>query len=195
MNNPLENFSEGNNNFWTYNPQYKIIFNNLYNKDKSKDKEHSSRIMWGILLSVHPKSDFYNLPNKDELIEKDFIKLKEFKWSDYQETIETIKDMFLSQAERSLANWEDYMKKRDAYLKTIRYYFDEYATDENGENVLSKLGNFVTIKGTAEQLDKAWLSSKAMWADYKSIMKDLKTEEEKKGKGNKKLSMMDGGDF
>jgi hypothetical protein len=194
MNNPLENFSEGV-NFWDFNPQYKIIFKDLYSKDKSKNKENSSRIMWGVLFLIHPKSDFYNLPNKEELLVKDFIKIKDFKWSDYQDLISIARDMFLSQAERSMANWEEYMKKRDDYLKNTRYYFDEYLTDENGENVLSKTGREITIKGTAEQLDKAWLSSKAMWSDYRTIQKEMKVEDEKKGKGNKMLSMGDGGDL
>lgn len=194
MNNPLDNYNETN-NFWDFNPQYKVIFKDIYTEDKSKGKDKSSKLMWGLILYSHPKSDFYNLPDKDILISRDIIGDKKFKWESYKNVLDRLREISLSQAEKSLDDWNHYMKKRDEYLKTVRYYFDEYMTDENGDNVLSKMGNFVTIKGTAEQLDKAWLSSKAMWADYGKIMKELFEEESKKGKGNKNLSESDKGEI
>lgn len=194
MRNPLENYNEEN-NFWDFNPQYKVIFKDLYSNDKSKGKEKTSRIMWGILLLIHPQSDFYNLPDKEELIKRDIVAIKGFKWETHIDIIDKVRDISLSQAEKSLDDWNQYMKKRDNYLKNTRYYFDEYALDENEDNRLSKTGNFITIKGTAEQLDKAWLASKAMWADYKKIQDDLKKEDQRKGKGNKEVSLSDKGEI
>jgi hypothetical protein len=81
------------------------------------------------------------------------------------------------------------MKKRDKYLRNTEYYFDKYDTDENGDNVYSKTGNLVTVKGTAEQLDKAWLSSKAMWKDYEGIQKLVEEENTKVNTKNKIQSL------
>jgi len=186
MRNPLEAF-DINNNFWTYNPEFKIPkpLYELYRKDTSRDKFHSSRIMWGILNYVYPKSMIYNLPNKEELIAKDLIKDTKFKWDDYADIIQIVKDMCLTQAQRSLVEWDEYMKKRDKYLRSTDYYFDQYATNDDGDNIITKTGNLVTIKGTAEQLDKAWLSSKAMWKDYESIQKLVEEEDSKLNNKNK----------
>jgi hypothetical protein len=44
--------------FWDEYPELKIPkeFNELYSKDKSKNKVNSSRIMWAIHLHSHPES-------------------------------------------------------------------------------------------------------------------------------------------
>lgn len=70
-------------NFWLFNPEMKIpeVFASLYKSDKSKNKEDSSRLMWGIYLIYHRKSKFYNLPleDKERLVAKDYLKNEKFK--------------------------------------------------------------------------------------------------------------------
>ena len=58
------------NSFWDEFPELKIpsTFNELYTKDKSKDKNKSSRIMWAIHLHSHPESKLSNLPDKEEVL-------------------------------------------------------------------------------------------------------------------------------
>jgi len=166
-------------NFWEYNQDYTVIFEQMYEADKSKDKTKSSRIMWAFYYLLNPKSDFYNLPNKRDLLKDRFIKDKTFKWEAYEAEEELFKHTMLTQAQRSLVSWDDFMKKRDAYLKGQEYYFDYI--DKDGK----------LVKGTAEQLDKAYGVTPKMYADYDKIMKELKEEEYKTGKGNKIKSLTD----
>jgi len=184
---------KGDENFWKMNPEFTIIFDNLYNKDKSKDKADSSKVMWAMYYRLHPESNFYNLPDKDMIIVTKFLKNPKFKWEDYDEVEVLFKNTILTQAERSLYEWNQFMMKRDKYLKNTEYYFDEYKTDENGDNVYSKTGNPILLKGTASQLDVALAATPKMFMDYGKIMKELKEERIKKGKGNKPLSASDAG--
>lgn len=166
-------------NFWELNPTYTIIFDELYNKDKSKDKKTSSKIMWAFYYLLTPKSEFYNLPDKRELLSNKFIQEKGFKWEDYEKDEYLFKQTALTQAQRSLVDWDEFMRKRDNYLKAQEYYFDYF--DKDGK----------LVKGTAEQLDKAYSVTPKMYSDYDKIIKNLKEEEYKTGKGNKIKSLTD----
>lgn len=172
------------NNFWEYNPQFLEIqpFKRLHKNDRTKDKNGTSSLMWAITLLYHPKSDLYNVTGKEEKILDTFFSIKPGgvdAWiTENKEYIEAFQDAALTQAEKSLVSWCEYMKKRDIYLKNTEYYFDQYKVDAFGNNVLSKTGQFVTEKGTAEQLDKAWGASKSMWADYEKIVKAVSEEED-----------------
>lgn len=182
---------KGDENFWKLNSNYKMIFDSFYQKDKSKDKEKSSKIMWALYFRLHPDSAYYNLPDKEAIIIEKFLKEKGFKWSDYDDIEIMFKDTILTQAERSLYEWNEFMKKRDKYLKNTDYYFDQYLTDENGDTVYSKTGKPVLVKGTADQLDKALMATPKIFMDYGVILKELKEDKIKKGKGNKPLSSSD----
>ena len=182
MRNLTENYNK-NSNFWEENPQLAVInpFKSLLKNDKSKGRLDSSNLMWAIALINHPKSDLYYVENKEDVIARDMLCIKDKDidkfWENNKSLVDSFKDACLSQAEKSLVDWYDYMRKRDIYLKNTEYYFDQYKTDNNGDNIVSKTGSFITEKGTAEQLDKAWGASKSMWADYEKITKTVKEEE------------------
>lgn len=180
-------------NFWELNPQYIAIFEdlNFYKKDKTKSKINASRVMWCMYLKLHPESAFYNMTNKEEFIKEKFLKDSKFNWEKYDEVEVLFKDNILSQAEKSLYNWNELMRKRDIYLKNKEYYFDEYATDENGDNIRSKTGRLIVLKGTADQLDKAQQVTIKYFNEYSKILKELNEEKLKRGKGNKPLSSSD----
>lgn len=182
---------KGTENFWEYNPDYKIVFDTLYNKDKSKNKEESSKIMWAMYHKMHQDSVFYNMKDKELEISTKFLKNPKFDWKKHEDVEIVFKDTILTQAERSLYEWNELMRKRDKYLKNKEYYFDEYATDENGDNIITKSGNFVTVKGTAEQLDKAQQVTIKYFNEYTKILKELTEEKLKRGRGNKPLSASD----
>lgn len=154
----------------------------------------SSNVMWAIALCYHPESDLYYLNDKEERV-FDMVKEKNFTLDDYQDHISVFKDMCLTQAQKSLTAWEEQMRKRDKYLKSQEYYFDQYLTDDNGDNVVSKTGKFIVIKGTADQLDKAYSTTPKMYSDYDKIKKELEREEQVKGKGGKNVSLSDSGDI
>lgn len=170
-------------NFWVLNPNFIMIFDDLYNKDKSKNKIESSRIMWSLYLVMHPSSDFYNLPDKRNLVVDKFLKLPKFKWDDYKKEEELFKDVGLTQAQRSLYDWNELMKQRMDYLKSQTYFFD----------YIDKQGKLV--KGTAEQLDRAFSATPKMYADYDKIVKSMQEEEYQTGRGNKIMSLTDAGEI
>ena len=67
-----ESIQYENKNFWEVNPQLVYIppFSELYNKDKSKNKEKSSKNMWRIFFMSDPDEDknkFYRIPEKERL--------------------------------------------------------------------------------------------------------------------------------
>ena len=183
MRNIVENYSPKN-NFWEYNPQFTLVhpFRKLWKSDRTKDKSSSSNLMWAIALIHHPKSDLYNVTGKEDKISDTVLGISganvEKYWEDNKEIVDAFIDSALTQAEKSLVSWCEYMKKRDIYLKNTEYYFDQYKTDKMGNNVLSKTGQYIVEKGTAEQLDKAWGASKSMWADYEKVMKAISEEED-----------------
>lgn len=188
--NVIEKWSPSN-NFWEILPEFKIIevFNSFCKLDASKNKVHSSNIMWAIAFCVRKESPMYNLPDKWTLAARDIIKDAGFKWDDTDGIVNMFKQVSLSQAERSLLAWEELMFKRDKYLKEQEYYFDQYAVDDNGDNITSKTGQFITVKGTADQLDKAFSTTPKMYSDFYKIKKEIEDDEIKRGKGNKVKSL------
>lgn len=169
------------NNFWK---EYQGIhlhsdFNDLYEKDKSKDKEASSKIMWAIYLFVHPESNLYNDPNKETTIVKTFLKDSKFKWENYENIIYAYKEIVLTPAEKALQNWNELMVMRDKQLKKL---YKEIFEEED-----RSLG--IKIMETA---DKMLANTPKMFADYAKIKKDY--EEEKTHKKGKTISSLSDSD-
>lgn len=164
--------------FWEEFSGLKIMepFATFRNKDKSKNKVDSSKVMWAIALAELHDSEWYNIPDKYEKLVTDFLKKKDHNWKDYEDLIVQFKAVELTQAERSLTAWNEMMAKRDKYLKSQDYYFDQFLLDDNGDNVVSKTGRNVEVKGTAEQLDKAYSTTPKMYADYEKIKKAIEEE-------------------
>ena len=178
----IGNYKEGA-NFWEYNPQYKVIMESLYSSDKSKNKERSSTIMWAIFFMVHPRSEFYNLPDKQTILARDFIKEPNFKWEKYKEVIDRVEEISLSQAEKSLVSWDKTLKKRDEFIHSQEFTLDNY--NEEGR----------LVKGTADQLDKMLANTNKLYQEYFKILKELKNEEDSRGKGNRPKSLSDSGEI
>jgi hypothetical protein len=186
----IDKYYKGN-NFWECFPEYKI----LDTFEEFSRKKISSNIMWAITFCMRKESPMYNLPNKWELAQKDIVKDNKFKWDDYEDIVSLFKQTCMSQAERSLLAWEELMVKRDKYLKNQEYYFDEYLTDENGDNVKSRMGQFIVKKGTADQLDRAFGVTPKMYSDFAKIKKEVIEDEIKRGRGNKVKSLSDSGEI
>jgi hypothetical protein len=188
----IDKYFKGN-NFWDVLPEFRAVdvFDRFYKGDKSNKHEYSSGIMWAITFCMRKESPMYNLPNKWELAAKDIANDEKIKWDKYEDIIYMFKQSYMTQAERSLLAWEELMFKRDKYLKEQRYYFDEYMVDDGGDNVKSRTGQFVTIRGTADQLDKAFSTTPKMYNDYHKIKKEIEDDEIKRGRGNKIKSMSD----
>lgn len=187
----IDKYYKGN-NFWESFPEFRVIevFDDFYKKDSSKNKTYSSDIMWAIVFCLRKESPMYNLPDKWDLAAKDIVH-ETINWDNYENIIGMFKSVHMTQAERSLLAWEELMFKRDKYLKAQEYYFDQYAVNEDGDNIVSKTGQFITVKGTADQLDKAFSTTPKMYSDYYKIKKEIEEDEIKRGKGNKPKSASD----
>lgn len=188
----IDKYFKGN-NFWDVNPEFRAIgvFDSFYMSDNSKKHEDSSSIMWAIAFCLRRESPMYNLPNKWILAGRDMVLIDDFDWSKYNYLTDEFRQTQITQAERSLLVWEELMWKRDKYLKEQRYYFDEYLTDDAGDNVKSRTGQLITLKGTAEQLDKAFSTTPKMYNDYYKIKKEIEDDDIKRGRGNKIKSASD----
>lgn len=161
------------NNFWELNPELVLIdeLGKLHFKDKSKKKEDSSRIMWAIYFAFNPESKFINLPNKLEILAKDYLKNPKFNWDEVKPQIEIYKNLVLSDAERALINWGEIMSLRDSSIKDLY----TKALQEGDIDELVKI-------------DKMLANTPKMFEDYKKIKKDY--EEEKVTKRGKKINSL-----
>jgi hypothetical protein len=169
------------NNFWKEFPQlvFAAPIQELYSSDKTKDKSYSSKMMWAIFLVFNPKSDYYNFPNKEEIVSRDFLKDNKFKWSTVSKITEFYKTGVLTTAEQSLATWNEMMQMRDKTLKDLYK-----AAAKNKEEGIRDL----------VEIDKMMSNTAKMFADYKKIKDDFDTEKTK-GKGSKVVSLADDDDI
>lgn len=150
------NFDIGS-NFWKSNPQLTIggAFKDLYDLDKSKDKETSSRIMWAIAFMYDPDSKFANIPTdkRAKIIEEDFLKIKNFSWDAYKAQVLMYLDCVLTPIERMALSMKKKLEERDKFLSETKYT--------------------VTL---AKDLDAIMSNTKKMYEYYKMIMDDLTKE-------------------
>lgn len=151
------------------------MFNDFYEKDTSKNKERSSKIMWAIALLVDPNDNnsFRNLLHDDKLkmIADNYIKEKNFSWVTYDDIIERYKKYVLSKHEYTLYVME---KKLEERLKLLN---DTMLTLEN-----------------ADLLDKLQLNMVKIKTEIKNLAKLLKEDDSNvKNKGDKKVGLLDSG--
>lgn len=146
------------NNFWSTHPLIKVhdIFNTLYKEDKSKGKENSSRIMWGITLYVSqdPQNTYKNLASKkrEDLIIKEVIKDPKFKFQDYKDELSFFEELVLTPAEKYMEDWKKMLEERKEFMKSIEYSLDTYKMKED---MLKNTKNiFEDYKKIQEELDK-----------------------------------------
>lgn len=172
------------NNFWDMHPELKIIeeFNKVYTADKSKQKSNSSRTMWAIDFAYNPESRFFNLPNKLDIISKDFLKDPKFKWESLDKVIDIYKNIVLSDAERALVSWNEIMGMRDKSLKKL--YKEALNVQHIGE-VDTKI---------LKEIDTMLANTAKLFDDYKKIKKDYEEDKIKK-KGKSIVSLTESGEI
>lgn len=171
------------NNYWEANVELLIIpeFDKAYHQDKSKNKQDSSTILWGIYYAYHPESKYYNLPNKLEILEKNFIKQKGFNWDNYSDIVEIYKSMVLTDSERALVEWGEIMTMRSIAMKKL---YKELLDQEIAEIDTKSL----------KEVDSMLASTPKMFEDYKKIRKDYEEEKTSK-KGKRNVSLSDSGEI
>lgn len=157
-------------NYWTVFPEMKVhsTFNHYYKEDKSKKKLSSSNIMWAFHLVCHPKSMMYYDPHKLENV-KGLLPASMKSLESQEVELEIYKQLMLTEAQKALADWEDMIKKRSAYLKGQDYNLD------NGK-----------------ELDTLHKNTYAIFKDYQKVCDELKVEEES---NNGALSLSESGEI
>lgn len=144
-------------NFWTLNNELKLIpvFKDLYEKDKSKDKNESSKLMWGFHLVYDYESKFHDLTLKEreQVVSKEYFKDPKFKFSKYSVEIEEFQRLFISAAKRYMIDWENMMDERKEFMATKEW------SDE-----------------TWEMLDKMHIASPKLYSEMKRIQEMLEKD-------------------
>ena len=171
------------NSFWDVYPELLLIdpIKKEYDADKSKDKSESSILMWAIYYAYNPKSKFYNIPNKLDVLEKNFIKQKKFSWKKYDNIVEVYKTMVLTDSERALVEWGEIMSMRSVAMKKLY----KELLDQKGIDVDTK---------SLKEVDSMLSNTPKMFEDYKKVRKDYEEEKISK-KGKKNLSLSDSGEI
>ena len=149
-------------NYWELNPHliYLKPYSILYNEDKSKNKEESSKIMWCVTWMIDPDEETNKYYRLDE--ERRLEVCKEFqpKFDNTDELVQSIMVSYpedcLTVIERSLRDTKEFMRKRDKFIKSQEY-------------------NFETMK----ELDDAATKTIKIYQDYEKIEKVF-TEEKNK---------------
>lgn len=166
-------------NFWKSNPQLQLLplMGKFRNEDKSKDKSYSSTVMWGIafLLEQSKENKFKNLSEDDrkQLITKEIIKDKNFKWKDVEDIIIEYKNLAMTAAERALLDWNKYMDERSKVIEQMPLTIDNI-----------------------EKIDKLMLNNKKLFEDLKRIQDEFTKEGAKTStKGGGRQSVSDTGDI
>jgi len=176
--------------YWELHPSMKYIslFATLYNDDKSKSKEASSKTMWIIafLKDPHEENPWRNLmeDEKKKLLSIDFIKDKKFNWDDKNLLllIDEYVNLCLTILEKELIMYEKKIVQRSKFIDETDYCLDYYEETAKGVK---------TIKGTATQLDTMLANtSKLFEAVYglKNKLKEEAAEQKVKGGGSESAS-------
>lgn len=120
----LANFDiENIRNFWEIYPNWKTpkVLRDFYIKDKSKNKNKSSLIMWSIIhmFEKSPENPWRNMDSLDkiELINEDILNTPNFDWTKYEDIISSCKNMMLTEDEKSLIEMEEYIERRRLFIK------------------------------------------------------------------------------
>ena len=167
------------NNFWLENPSLLILkeFKDLFDKDKSKNQTESSLLMWAIYYATSPDSNYFNLPDKYDILKDRLLKRPELKWEQYDNIIAFYKEIVLTSAERALINWNEVMVLRDRSIKEL------YKTALEASDVK-----------TLVEIDRMLTNTPKMFSDYKKVKEDFETEKITK-KGKRKQSLTEKGEM
>lgn len=168
-------------NFWANNYQIAMInpFRKLYHRDKSKDKEISSKEMWCLWLWCDTSSE-NKMRRLDEATKRDAVMAyyPEFKFDDevIVECMEMYDTFLLTPAARAFKEEEESLLKRAKFIKETEYTFDSIAKDNKGA-VVYVAGKPLTIKGTAKDLDSMRANTLKLYQQYDEVRKMFIEEE------------------
>ena len=191
----VESF-EPNKSFWEDHAQLAAAgpFKSLYDNDKTKKKEHSSKLMWTVALIWDRNSKYYNLPeigeeSKIDLLFADIYGDLKYYYAN-KELITRLRDFYLkiqeTPAQRSLREIEDKLFERTNFLRNTPYTLGD-PTDRGG-----------WVGNTAVIIDKMMGDTKKIYDVYDAALKIVAAESNKDddvAKGGGELSATDKGEI
>lgn len=154
--------------FWKINPDYKMLFNNIY----SLDKKISSDYMWIVYYYYDTNSILNELNDNEKLnVLIDFFK---FPKKDILKLIKDNEELYLkyfeSPIKKMLRVWKNKLNEKTNFLESTPY---------NEE--------------TWEMLDKMQSNFVQAYKQYDIIMKDINKDKEQSGQADSELSLSDKG--
>lgn len=147
-------------------PQLSILF-----KDE-KSQGISSKIMWALVLDVHPASNFSDLdpPSRRALIAKDYLEDSSFDFDIYKSTTLKIINSLPTAADRFIATWKLKLHELNDFLVSIKVTPDTY-----------------------EMLTKIMKDFYPMMKQYKEIEKEFQKQQELSTHGGVEESLLEKG--
>lgn len=155
-----KNFSEKQ-NFWDLNPHiiYVAPFADLYTRDKSKNKEQSSKDMWCILWLTDPDEEinkYYRIP-KDERLEicKTFNPNFDPTDIDIEDCLNRYPHLCLSADELA------YKDQKDQLIEIRNFLSKQEITLDNVEQVIKLKAMLPKIYADFEKIEKQFVKTKS----------------------------------
>jgi len=161
-------------NFWKQNFAYKFLspFGQLYQKDSSKNKEKSSRLMWCMWLytSPHQYNPFKNIQGDRKL---EAIQRYEatFDPEEYSEYIDAFELESLSAAAKAFKEEEESLIKR---AKLIRKIQNELALIMESEDALEQIDEYSNLIAKVDIMRK---NTKPIYEQYQAVKKEFESEQ------------------
>lgn len=125
-------------NFWDENPQLIVMkpFSELYNRDKSKGKDNSSREMWCMFFICDPDEDenkFYRIPleERKQMLKETYYENINYGDELFQFCVEQYPHVCLSALERTLKEQKEHLIKRSKALTTLDYTLETMKEIDN----------------------------------------------------------------
>lgn len=124
MESVLSNFDIDNpKSFWKLYPSWKTpkIYHEFYKNDKSKGKDKSSKIMWG-LLHMFEKSEanpYKNMDTNDKIdvINEDILETSNYNWDMHKDLMDFTKKIMYTEEERNLYVFLEFTEIRRKFIE------------------------------------------------------------------------------
>lgn len=150
----LNNF-DVKNNFWEVNSNFLILdtFKELYENDKSKKKDNSSKFMWGLSLLLHPDSILFNISitERRRIISAEYMHNEAFNWKEVDGYVQAYQKLVLSSAERQLMLWTRFMDEKTEFMSSLEY---KTSWEEIEKMLLSNGKLYSELQRITEQIEK-----------------------------------------
>lgn len=148
-------------NFWTVHPDMKVIspFKEMYSLDTSKKKDHSSKMMWFIVLCYDRDSKLFkqSIDDKHRIAGEDYCDDPKF-YSKNKITLDAAihqyTELQYTPMQKLMASWDKKLHQRAKWIDGLDY--------ENDDD---------------ERVDKAMERTKKVYDTYKQIMDDMSKED------------------